>query len=169
MHVYTGTTNPDGTTTWTQPPGFDVYLRPVTTDTTSPGYWALSRPDHVTFYYNYAGWPTSVTDKNGNTITFTETATPPGEGGPGGPDWRITQVTDPGGRAITISYYTKAHTDNAHQRGRISDITDHLGPVLHFDYYHDGHRPRPTQRGATTPSAALRPARPRALPHLTAR
>jgi RHS repeat-associated protein len=148
LHVYTGTTNPDGTTSWTPPPGFDVYLRSTTTDTTSPTYWALSRPDHVTFYYNYAGWPTSVADKNGNTVTFTETATPPGED-PGGPPWRITQVTDPGGRAVTVSYYTKAQTDNAHQRGRIADISDHLGHVLHFDYYDDGNLLRITQRGGT--------------------
>ncbi len=149
LHVYTGTTNPDGTTSWAPPPGFDLFLRSTTTDTTSPGYWALSRPDHLTFYYNYAGWPTSVADKNGNTITFTETATPPGED-PGGPPWRITQVTDAGGRAITVSYYTKAQTDNAHQRGRIADITDHLGHVLHFDYYDDGNLLRITQRGGTT-------------------
>jgi RHS repeat-associated protein len=148
LHVYTGTTNPDGTTTWTAPPGFDLYLRSTTTDTSSPGYWALSRPDHLTFFYNYAGWPTSVADKNGNTLTFTETATPPGED-PGGPPFRITQVTDPGGRAITISYYTKGQTENAHQRGRIADITDHLGHVLHFDYYHDGNLLRITQRGGT--------------------
>src|SRR6266851_163782 len=167
LHVYTGTTNPDGTTSWTPPPGFDVYLRSTTTDTTSPSYWALSRPDHVTFYYNYAGWPTSVTDKNGNTITFTETATPPGEGGPGGPPWRITQVTDPGGRAITVSYYTKAQTDNAHQRGRISDISDHLGHVLHFDYYHDGNLLRLTQRGGTTASGSFLPDRSWVFTYLT--
>jgi RHS repeat-associated protein len=154
LHVYTGTTNPDGTTTWTPPPGFDLYLRSTTTDTSSPKYWAVSRPDHVTFYYNYAGWPTSVEDKNGNTITFTETATPPGED-PGGPPYRITRVTDPAGRAITIGYYTKAQTDNAHQRGRIADVSDHLGHVLHLDYYHDGNLLRITQRGGTTASGAF--------------
>ena len=154
LHVYTGTTNGDGTTSWTPPPGFDLYLRSTTTDTSSPRYWAVSRPDHVTFYYNNAGWPTSVVDKNGNTITFTETATPPGED-PGGAPYRITQVSDPGGRAITIGYYTKAQTANAHQRGRIADITDHLGHVLHFDYYHDGNLLRITQRGGTTASGAF--------------
>jgi RHS repeat-associated protein len=154
LHVYTGTTNGDGTTSWTPPPGFDLYLRSTTTDPTSPLYWADTRPDHVTFYYNKAGWPTSVVDKNGNTITITETATPSGED-PGGPPFRITQVTDPGGRAVTISYYTKAQTANAHQRGRIADITDHLGHVLHFDYYHDGNLLRITQRGGTTASGAF--------------
>ena len=158
LHVYTGTTNPDGTTTWTPPPGFNLYLRSTTTDTTSPSYWALSRPDHVTFYYNYAGWPTSVVDKNGNTITFTETATPPGED-PGGPAYRITKVTDPGGRSITLTYYTKAQTDNAHQRGRISDITDYAGHVLHFDYYRDGNLLRITQRGGTNADGSFLPDR----------
>jgi RHS repeat-associated protein len=154
LHVYTGATNGDGTTSWTPPPGFDLYLRSTTTDTSSPRYWAVSRPDHVTFYYNNAGWPTSVVDKNGNTITFTETATPPGED-PGGAPFRITQVSDPGGRAVTISYYSKAQIANAHQRGRIADITDHLGHVLHFDYYHDGNLLRITQRGGTTASGAF--------------
>ncbi|HYS33764.1 MAG TPA: Ig-like domain-containing protein, partial [Streptosporangiaceae bacterium] len=166
LHVYAGTTNPDGSTTWTPPPGFDLYLRSVTTDTTSPAYWALSRPDHVTFYYNYAGWPTSVTDKNGNTVTFTETATPPGED-PGGPAYRITKVTDPGGRAITISYYTKAQTDNAHQRGRISDITDYAGHVVHFDYYNDGNLLRITQRGGTSAGGSFLPDRSWVFTYLT--
>ncbi len=148
VHIYTGTTNADGTTSWTPPPGFDLYLRSITTDTTSARYWAVSRPDNVTFYYNYGGWPTAVVDKNGNTLSFTETPTPAGED-PGGPPYRITTVTDPGGRAITIGYYTKAQTDNAHQRGRISDITDHLGHVLHFNYYTDGNLLRITQRGGT--------------------
>jgi RHS repeat-associated protein len=152
--IYTGTTNGDGTTTWTPPPGFDLYLRSTTTDTTSPNYWAVSRPDHVTFYYNNAGWPTSVVDLNGNAITFTETATPPGED-PGGPQFRITKVTDAGGRSISIGYYSKAQASNAHQRGRISDITDHLGHVLHFDYYFDGNLLRLTQRGGTTASGGF--------------
>ncbi len=152
--IYTGTTNADGSTTWTPPPGFDLYLRSTTTDTTSPNYWALSRPDHVTFYYTNDGWPTSVVDRNGNAITFTETATPPGED-PGGPKFRITKVTDAGGRSVTISYYTKAQTNNAHQRGLISDLTDHLGHVLHFDYYFDGNLLRLTQRGGTTASGAF--------------
>jgi YD repeat-containing protein len=56
---------------------------------------------------------------------------------------------------VTISYYTKAQTANAHQRGRIADITDHLGHVLHFDYYHDGNLLRITQRGGTTASGAF--------------
>jgi RHS repeat-associated protein len=159
LHVFTGTTNPDGTTTWAPPPGFNLYLRPVTTDTTAARYWALSRPDHVTFYYNYAGWPTAVVDKNGNTLTFTETATPPGEGGPGGAAYRITRVTDPGGQDITLSYYTKAQTQNAHQRGRVADITDHAGHVLHFDYYTDGNLLRITQRGGTTADGSFLPDR----------
>jgi hypothetical protein len=159
LHVYTGTTN-GGTTTWTAPPGFNLFLRSTTTDTTSPSYWALSRPDHVTFYYNYAGWPTSVADKNGNRITFTQTPVPPGED-PGGPAFRITKVTDPDGgqREITIRYYTRAETENARQRGRIADITDYAGHVLHFDYYHDGNLLRITQRGGTNADGSFLPDR----------
>ena len=113
-----------------------------------------------------AGWPTSVADKNGNTVTFEETPAPPGED-PGGPAYRITKVTDPGQRDITISYYTKAQTANARQRGRINDITDYAGHVLHFDYYHDGNLLRITERGGTNADGSFLPDRSWVFTYLT--
>ncbi|MDQ1700020.1 MAG: hypothetical protein QOG34_1883, partial [Frankiaceae bacterium] len=145
--LFTGTTNANGVTSWTPPAGVHLYLRP--TGSTDPNkYWALSRPDNTTFYYTQAGWPTSVVDKNGNALTFTESATPPGDD-PGGPGYRITSVTDAGGRSFGVTYYAKGETKNARQRGKVKDITDHAGHVLHLDYYEDGNLLRLTQRGGT--------------------
>src|SRR5262249_15660829 len=91
--TFQGVTNPDGTTSWFEPPGVHLFLRSVTTDTTNPRFWAITRPDRVTFWYNSAGFPTFVTDKNGNTLSFTLSAVQPGDD-PGGPKFHVTQVTD---------------------------------------------------------------------------
>lgn len=157
-HRFDGTTNPDGTTSWTAPPGVHLFLRSVTTDQTAARYWALSRPDHVTFYYDADGFPTAVVDKDGNTLTINEDPTPAGED-PGGPKKRVTAVTDAGGRAVQVAYYSKDEAKSPHIRGNIKDITDHGGHVLHFDYYEDGNLLRITQRGGTTASGAFLPDR----------
>lgn len=138
-------TNSDGY--WEAPAGVHLYLRQYsTTDTTK--YWALTRPDRVTFYYDQDGFPTSVSDASGNTIAFTESAIAPGDD-PGGPKEHVTKVTDAGGRSFTISYYTKADAKKPQIRGKVQDITDHVGRTLHFDYYFDGNLLRITQRGGT--------------------
>ncbi len=148
-HRFDGTTNPDGTTSWTAPPGVHLFLRSITTDQTAPRYWALSRPDHVTFYYDVDGFPTAVVDKNGNTLSLTESDVPPGED-PGGPKKRVTAVTDAAGRPVQVAYYSKAEAKSPHIRGNIKDLTDHGGHVWHFDYYEDGNLLRITQRGGVT-------------------
>ena len=153
-HRFDGTTNPDGTTSWTAPPGVHLFLRSITTDQTAARYWALSRPDHVTFYYDHDGFPTAMVDKNGNTLSLTESDVPAGED-PGGPKKRVTAVTDAGGRAVQVGYYSKDEAKSPHIRGNIRDITDHGGHVLHFDYYEDGNLLRITQRGGTTASGAF--------------
>lgn len=150
-------TDGDGTThaftsadgiTYQEPEGVHLFLRRYsTTDPTRK--WALTRPDRVTFFYDNEGFPTSVEDKNGNRISFTLETTPAGED-PGGPKKRITAITDAGGRAFTIDYWSKAEAKKAHVRGRIQQITDHSGSKLDFDYYEDGNLLRLTQRGGTT-------------------
>jgi YD repeat-containing protein len=152
-HRFDGVTNADGSTTWTAPPGVHLYLRTVSTDPAASRYWALSRPDHVTFYYDADGFPTAAVDKNGNATTFTESPVPAGED-PGGPAKRITAVTDAGGRPTTISYYSKDEAKSPHVRGNIKDVTDHGGHVLHADYYEDGNLLRVTQVGGTTATGA---------------
>src|SRR5262252_4233651 len=143
--TFQGVTNPDGTTSWFEPPGVHLFLRSVTTDTTNPRFWALTRPDRVTFWYNSAGFPTFVTDKNGNTLSFTLSAVQPGDD-PGGPKFHVTQVTDAAGqgtnpapnRSFNITYFTKATAKKPQIRGKIASITDHLGHQLSFGYYDDG-------------------------------
>jgi RHS repeat-associated protein len=146
-HKFTGVTNADGTTTWTEPPGVNLYLR-STTDPNPARRWALTRPDNVTFYFDEDGFPTAVVDRNGNTLAFTLEDTPPGED-PGGPKKRITRVTDAGGRAFTIDYYSKNEAKKAHVRGNIQRISDHSGSALDFEYYDDGNLRKLIQRGGT--------------------
>ena len=147
LHRFTGATQADGSTRWTEPPGVNLYLR--STGSADPARaWALTRPDKVTFYYNPDGFPTAIVDRNGNTMTFTLEDTPPGED-PGGPKQRVTRVTDAGGRSFTIVYWSKAEAKKAHVRGNVKRITDHDGSALDFDYYDDGNLLRLTQRGGT--------------------
>jgi len=153
-HRFDGFQAPDGTINWVEPPGVHLYLRQFsTTDTTR--WWAFTRPDRTTWFYNQAGFPTSIQDRNGNAITFTETAVSPDNNFPGGPAYQITQVTDAGGRSFTISYYTKADAKKAHQRGRVKSIRDHVwqagvpGHEIDFTYYEDGNLLGIIQRGGT--------------------
>jgi RHS repeat-associated protein len=156
LHRFDGTTATDGTTYWTEPAGVHLYLRSLTTDTTNPRYWALTRPDRVTFYFNHDGYPTFVSDRNANTISFTLTAVAPGDD-PGGPKFHVTKVTDAAGqgaspapdRSFDITYFTKATARKPQIRGKISRITDHLGHAVEFAYYDDGNLLSITEKGGT--------------------
>jgi len=153
-HRFTGATQPDGSTRWTEPAGVNLYLRSI--DANPPErHWALTRPDKVTFWFNTDGFPTAVTDRNGSTLGFTLQQTPAGED-PGGPAWRVIKVTDPAGMAgvanrdFTIDYWSRDEAKKAHVRGKIQRISDHDGSALDFDYYDDGNLLRLTQQGGTT-------------------
>src|SRR6266508_2675384 len=150
-HRFTsGVTGADGVTRFTEPAGVNLYLRSVPANPASRR-WALTRPDKVTFFYDEQGYPTAVTDRNGNTLTFTLQAPPAGDD-PGGPKQRIVAVTDAGGRSFDIDYWSKDEAKKAHVRGKIQRISDHDGSALDFDYYDDGNLLRLTQRGGTTAS-----------------
>jgi RHS repeat-associated protein len=154
--TFQGVTNPDGTTSWFEPPGVHLFLRSVTTDTTNPKFWAITRPDRVTFWYNSSGFPTFVTDKNGNTLSFTLSAVQPGDD-PGGPKFHVTQVTDAAGqgsnpapnRSFNINYFTKATARKPQIRGKIASITDHLNHEFDFSYYDDGNLLSITEQGGS--------------------
>ncbi len=159
-HTFDGQVAPDGTVYWTEPAGVHLYLRHFS-DTDPAKAWAFTRPDRVTFFYDAAGFPRSVVDKNGNAITFTYChldppvdstscmdGTKPDED-PGGPKKRIISVTDPGGRSFLIDYYLKSEAKKPQIRGNIETITDHEGHRLRFDYYDDGNLLRMTQVGGT--------------------
>ncbi|MFI6259039.1 DNRLRE domain-containing protein [Micromonospora zamorensis] len=156
-HHFAGTDDGAGGTRWQEPPGVNLYLREAPTNA-ADRRWALTRPDKVTYWFDADGYPTAVTDRNGNTLTFTLEDTPPGED-PGGPKKRITKVTDPGGRAFTIDYWSKDEIKKARVRGNVQRITDHSGSALDFDYYDDGNLLRLTQLGGTTPTGAILPDR----------
>jgi RHS repeat-associated protein len=142
---------------WQSPPGVHLYLR--ATGSTDPAkYWALTRPDRVTFYYDQTGFPTSVVDGNGNALTFTQTAVDPGDD-PGGPRFKVTRVTDAGGRSFTLVYFTKADAKKPQIRGKLKSITDHVGRELAFEYYLDGNLLRITQKGGLNPDGSLLPDR----------
>ncbi|HYT10232.1 MAG TPA: Ig-like domain-containing protein, partial [Mycobacteriales bacterium] len=156
LHRFDGVTGADGVTFWKEPPGVHLYLRSLTTDENDPRYWALTRPDRVTFYFNSKGYPTFVTDRNGNTISFTLTAVAPGDD-PGGPKFHVTKVTDASGQGLTpaqnrsfdITYFTKATARKPQIRGKISRITDHLGHAVEFAYYDDGNLLQVTEKGGS--------------------
>jgi YD repeat-containing protein len=146
-HRFTGTTQPDGSTRWTEPAGVNLYLRSIATNPPERR-WALTRPDKVTFFFDEQGYPTAVVDRNNNTLAFTLDPVDPGDD-PGGPKRHVTRVTDAGGRAFTVVYYTKADANKPQVRGKVRRITDHSGHALDFDYYDDGNLLRITQRGGS--------------------
>jgi len=151
-HRFQGFQDANGVVYWLEPPGVHLYLRQYSS--TDPSFWALTRPDGVTFFYNQAGYPTSVVDRYGNTISFTLTAVQPGDD-PGGPKFHPTAVTDAAGqgaspaphRVFNIAYYVKADSVKSRVRGKIKSITDHSGHEIDFYYYDDGNLLRVTERG----------------------
>jgi RHS repeat-associated protein len=78
----------------------------------------VHRYDRIVGFVNSAGLST-ITDRNGNTIAITRQPVGPGLFG------RVTQVTEPGGRALALSY------DGA---GRIIAATDPIGRVVRYGY-----------------------------------
>ena len=157
LQHFDGVTGSDGVTFWYEPPGVHLYLRQVSTDTSLNGkFWAITRPDRSTFYFNSDGYPTFVTDKNGNTISFLLTQVQPGDD-PGGPKFHVTKVTDATGqgsspapnRSFSINYFTKATARKPQIRGKVASITDHLNHEIDFSYYDDGNLLSITELGGT--------------------
>jgi RHS repeat-associated protein len=146
-HRFEGATDSSGHVYYVEPPGVHLYLRQYsTTDTTR--WWAFTRPDRTTFFYNQNGFPTYVTDRNGNTLSFTVSAIAPSDD-PGNLKYHVTSVTDAGGRTVTINYYTHANAPKPKIRGLISSIIDHDGHAIEFSYNDDGNLAQITQRGGT--------------------
>jgi len=172
-HRFAGFQDSNGVVYWLEPPGVHLYLRQYsTTDTTR--WWAFTRPDRVTFFYNQSGYPTYVTDRYGNTISFTLTAVQPGDD-PSGPKFHITSVTDAAGqgsapaprRSYTITYFVKADSVKPQVRGKVKSITDHGGHELDFSYYDDGNLLRFVERGGTNADGTFLPDRSWVLTYTT--
>ncbi|MBW3662731.1 MAG: DNRLRE domain-containing protein [Actinobacteria bacterium] len=151
VHHFTGTTaSNDADVVWTEPAGVDLYLRTYQgPDASDTRYWAITRPDRVTFLFNREGWPTAVRDGNGNTLTYEYVDPDPDVADDvGWPRKQLHRVIDAAGRSFTLTYYTAADAPHAQIRGLVKAITDHDGSRLEFTYYyHDGNLRTITQVG----------------------
>lgn len=79
-----GLTDPDGTrhtfsrksplAAFQSPPGVHLYLREYTNSADLQGlrlkYYAMTRPDGVTYFFDPLGYATSIEDRNGNVLTY---------------------------------------------------------------------------------------------------
>jgi YD repeat-containing protein len=82
--------------------------------------WSLKTRDGLTYWFPDWSRGSSITDRNGNTVTLTRD----GASG-GGPGQDLTQITSPSGRWIKLAY------DNAH---RITEARDNIGRTVSYTY-----------------------------------
>ncbi|OAH13198.1 tRNA3(Ser)-specific nuclease WapA precursor [Streptomyces jeddahensis] len=69
-----------------------------------PKAWSLTRPDRTQFFFDCDGYLTSITDKNGNTQTYTYEERKSNNK----PVKFLRYITDPAGRqTLTVDYYAK--------------------------------------------------------------
>jgi RHS repeat-associated protein len=129
-------TDGDGTThtftynssdsTWTSPPGLHYYLQDTDSAACSANgkdpvsdAWTMTAPDRTQFDFDCNGYQTSVTDKNGNTATFTYTQ----KNSNNSPVEHLDYITDPAGRqTLTIGYYGKGDSTYSY----VDDSTGNL-------------------------------------------
>lgn len=95
---------------WVSPPGLNYYLQDNSADCSANGKnpvsdaWTMTAPDGTVFDFDCNGYQTSVTDRNGNTATFTYTDSNSNNS----PTEFLDYITDPEGRqTLTITYYQK--------------------------------------------------------------
>ena len=156
-HRFVGRTIAGGDVYYDEPAGVQLYLR-ATGSADPDKYWALTRPDRVSFYFDENGWPTRTEDADGNALVYTLTSIAAGEDAYG-LGKRVTKITDAGGREVTLAYYTKAETATPARRGKLKQITDHSGLVTRLDYYEDGNLLRLTQQGGVGDDGGYSPPR----------
>jgi len=106
---------------WIPRPGTHLYLRD---DGAHPAGYLVTTPNRVTYAYDCGGNPTSVTDKNGNELTFVLDSPPNGCS-----SQRVVDVKDAANRAFHIDYY-----EGTPENKRVRSITDHDGRRLEFCY-----------------------------------
>ncbi len=152
---------------FTPPPGVHLFLREFKTvpDLNDPlkllrKFYAMTRPDGVTYYFDPLGYPTSIEDRNGNQITFNyETNTPIPLDCPRGvvgsrAVCRLSSITDPTGRSLQIKYEpintdpAKAGVNNVPVLPKITQLIDHQNRVTGFEYNADGELAKLTEGAA---------------------
>jgi RHS repeat-associated protein len=121
---------------WAAPPGVHLYLRKFAAS--GDKTWAMTRPDGVTYFFDAAGWATSVTDRNANTLSFEYEPWPAGSTpqcgvAPGGCTQRVKRIRDATGRFVTFAYGTGGSAT-----GKVIDIVDHAGVATHLNYVAQG-------------------------------
>lgn len=137
QHTFRST---DGGQSFTDPAGVNLRLRRFATEQRSPKYWAITRPDGVTYYFDERGYQTSVEDRNGNKLTYQYKVDSPspqacadlGLAGLLLGDILcrpyLDTVTDATGRKITFAYTGSGAAK------RIKTITDHKGRTMTLAY-----------------------------------
>lgn len=154
-------------TYYTAPAGVHLYLKSDAA-ATADKRWQLLKPDRTAFFFDAQGFPTRAQDGDGNALVFgLQDPVPAGEDAYGIAK-RVTTVTDAGGRAFTIAYYSKAETSTPALRGKVKTISDHLGHKLRFDYYDDGNLLRVTEEGGTNANGSNLPDRSLTLTYTNA-
>jgi YD repeat-containing protein len=142
---------------WKAPKGVHLHLeqkvgvdcKPNTQESRA---WTLTRPDRTRFYYDCAGFLSSIEDKNLNTMTFTYEERKSNNK----PTKFLKYLTDPTGRkTLTIDYYAKGDTydyindttwmrqtgtnlTNSKIIDHVKQITDISGRKLTFAYTDKG-------------------------------
>ncbi|MEU1893675.1 DNRLRE domain-containing protein [Streptomyces pristinaespiralis] len=127
--------------TWKAPAGVHYLLRQGEgVDCTpnkdgDPKAWSLTRPDRSQFFFDCDGYLTSITDKNGNTQTYTYEERKSNNK----PVKFLRYITDPAGRqSLTVEYYTKADTSSPKIIDHVRSMTDISGRKVTFEYSDKG-------------------------------
>ncbi|MER6347880.1 golvesin C-terminal-like domain-containing protein [Streptomyces sp. NPDC001595] len=127
--------------TWRAPAGVHYLLRQgAGVDCTpdkdgDPKAWSLTRPDRTQFFFDCDGYLTSITDKNGNTQTYTYAERKSNNK----PVKFLTYIEDPTARqSLTVTYYTKADTSSPKIIDHVKSMTDVSGRKITFEYSDKG-------------------------------
>ncbi|MFF9243971.1 DNRLRE domain-containing protein [Streptomyces sp. NPDC014776] len=127
--------------TWRAPAGVHYLLRQgagvdcVPNKDGDPRAWSLTRPDRTQFFFDCDGYLTSVVDKNGNTQTYTYAERKSNNK----PVKFLTYIEDPARRqSLTVTYWTKADTNNPKIIDHVRSMSDISGRTLTFDYSDKG-------------------------------
>ncbi|WP_272461567.1 DNRLRE domain-containing protein [Intrasporangium calvum] len=154
-HTFTVDPNDPNRNNFVSPKGVHLYLqRQNVCDArvTDLQAWVMTRPDRTQFFYDCDGFPTSIVDNNGNTMTFTYEA----RRSQNKPTKFLKYVTDATGRQVlTLDYYDKGDSyplvsdtawtvstatnlTNPFVIDHVRSVTDHTGRQLTFAYTDKG-------------------------------
>lgn len=123
------------TNSWVSPPGLHYLLQNVGASNCSPNgkvpaadAWSMTAPDGTVFDFDCNGYQTSMTDRNGNTATFTYTDS----NSDNSPREFLDYITDSEGRqTLTIDRYAKGgNYDYIDPNGNVASGTGLTNPDI---------------------------------------